>query len=441
MRKKIHRQLTGIALVAIIATLFLTLAFFYHQFKIQVTEDMKSYAQILKSVAQDNVFDFSEYHYDYDDIRVTLIKEDGTVWYDSKVVSVETMDNHRDREEVTEAFLTGEGESVRNSTTLSQNNYYYALLLNNGSVLRIGKAAASPTLIFLQALPALLVVLVILVCLCGCAAKILTDHLLEPIEQMAENLNDIDSVPVYEELEPFAEIITRQHRDIMKNAHMRQDFTANVTHELKTPLTSISGYAELIENHMAKGQEERFAREIHRNASRLLTLINDIIRLSQLDSVQQEFTAEPVDLYDVAQVCTGMLQLNAEKHGVQLELYGQRTIIHGNKQMLDELLYNLCDNGIRYNKDGGIVMIYVGTLSDGSAFVDVEDTGIGIPKEHQERIFERFYRVDKSRSKLTGGTGLGLAIVKHIVAEHNAVIKLESTEGVGTKIRVIFPKN
>lgn len=440
MRKKIHRQLMGIALVAICATLFLTLAFFYSQFVKQINEDLRSYAQILKTVEHISDYDLSQYNYQKDSVRVTLIHADGTVWYDSRVEDVSTMDNHAMREEVAMALQTGEGESIRKSATLAEYNFYYAILLASGDVLRIGQEAASPLLVIINALPALFLELLLLIVVCGVAAKVLTNHLVEPIEQMAENLNRIDGIPVYEELEPFVEMITRQHMDIMKSAKMRQEFTANVSHELKTPLTSISGYAELIQNHMANGQEERFATEIHRNASRLLTLINDIIRLSELDGTEQDGIMETVDLYELADVCVSMLQLNADKHEVQLSLIGESQKIIGNRQMLDELLYNLCDNAIRYNKKGGLVQVKIGRYDSGEVYVSVEDTGIGIPAEHQERIFERFYRVDKGRSKETGGTGLGLAIVKHIVSKHEADIKVESTVGFGTKIKVIFPK-
>ena len=253
---------------------------------------------------------------------------------------------------------------------------------------------------------------------------------------------------------PFVNTIRKQHDDILKNATMRQEFTANVSHELKTPLTSISGYSELIESGMATDQDvTRFAGEIHKNSKRLLTLINDIIRLSELDSTSEDENYEDIDLYDIAETCVDMLKINAENNDVTINLSGSHQVVHANRQMMEELVYNLCDNAIRYNKAGGRVDVKVDRekiddnkkdqtgqeISYDAVVLQVRDTGIGISEEHQGRIFERFYRVDKSRSKLTGGTGLGLAIVKHIVAKHpSAHIELDSTLGEGTDIRVVF---
>ena len=242
----------------------------------------------------------------------------------------------------------------------------------------------------------------------------------------------------YEELTPFIEMIKKQHQDIVESAQLRQEFTANVTHELKTPLTAISGYAELIETGMASEQDVvRFATGIHKSANRLLTLINDILRLSELDS-SQEMPVERLNLYQLATASVEMMGLSARKHQVSLEIQGEDSFVMGNKQMLEELLYNLCDNAIRYNNENGSIKVEV-TSAGKQTVLTVQDTGIGIPKEHQERIFERFYRVDKSRSKQTGGTGLGLAIVKHIISRHNAGIELQSEVGRGTTVRVIFP--
>ena len=231
------------------------------------------------------------------------------------------------------------------------------------------------------------------------------------------------------------EHIQSQHADIMRNATLRQDFTANVSHELKTPLTSISGYSELIENGMASEADTRkFAGEIHRNSERLLTLINDILRLSELDvSNDKHLSVEDVDLYDIALSCQAMLEPSAEKHNVKVLVSGSKCIVKADKQMMEELIYNLCDNAIRYNKPDGTVWIKVEDQC-----LEVKDNGIGISKEYQERIFERFFRVDKSRSKQTGGTGLGLAIVKHIVELHGAKVTLESDESVGTTVTVRF---
>ena len=255
---------------------------------------------------------------------------------------------------------------------------------------------------------------------------------------MAKDMDQLNYVDVYKELAPFVDTIQKQHKNIMKNAMMRQEFTANVSHELKTPLTSISGYAELIENGMATSQDTvRFASEIHKNAKRLLTLINDIIRLSELDVTDNNISFEECDLFEIANNCVDMLSLNAEKQEVHLEIEGEKKLVLGNKNMLEELVYNLIDKAIRNNRKNGQVTVSV-KEEDERVVLKVIDTGIGIKKEDQERIFERFYRVDKSRSKSTGGTGLGLAIVKHIVAQHAARIFVNSELDKGTEIKVVF---
>lgn len=218
----------------------------------------------------------------------------------------------------------------------------------------------------------------------------------------------------------------------------RREFTANVSHELKTPLQGIIGSAELIENGMVKPDDlPRFVGHIHAEAARLVTLIDDIIRLSQLDE-GDAMPTEPVDLLAVSQEAAENLQDAAAARGVTVDVTGQPAVIPGVRRLIYEIVYNLCDNAIKYNRDGGRVDVTVAADADGSS-VTVADTGIGIAPEHQGRVFERFYRVDKSHSKASGGTGLGLSIVKHAVQYHHGRIELESTPGTGTTIRVVFP--
>ena len=226
---------------------------------------------------------------------------------------------------------------------------------------------------------------------------------------------------------------------------IKQEFTANVSHELKTPLTSISGYAELIGSGMATGEDAaNFAGRIQRESKRLLALISDIIKLSKLDEGSDSENFETVDLLTVARECKDVLEISAGQSEVTVNVTGESCNVHGSHSQLTELVYNLIDNGIRYNRHGGEVNVSVSSSvgTDGSdiAVVTVSDTGIGIAKEHQLRVFERFYRVDKSRSKETGGTGLGLAIVKHVAERHGAKLELDSAVGRGSTIRVIFNK-
>ena len=218
----------------------------------------------------------------------------------------------------------------------------------------------------------------------------------------------------------------------------RREFTANVSHELKTPLQGIIGSAELIENGMVKpGDLPRFVGHIHAEAARLVTLIDDIIRLSQLDE-GDAMPTEPVDLLAVSQEAAENLHDAAAARNVTVSVTGQPAVLPGVRRLIYEIAYNLCDNAIKYNRDGGRVDVTVAADAGGSS-ITVADTGIGIAPEHQGRVFERFYRVDKSHSKASGGTGLGLSIVKHAVQYHHGRIELESTPGTGTTIRVVFP--
>jgi len=213
-----------------------------------------------------------------------------------------------------------------------------------------------------------------------------------------------------------------------KAEKMRREFTANVTHELKTPLTSISGYAEIIASGLVKPDDiPNFANKIHKESGRLLSLISDIMELSQLDEKFSDEEFAPVDLAGVAAEVAEDLRSNAEKHGITITVDTKTAVINGNRNQIYELIYNLCDNAIRYNRENGSVKIITGDDNE-HPFVKVADTGIGIPEKHHKRVFERFYRVDKSRSKETGGTGLGLAIVKHIIERHGGEISLESSE-------------
>ena len=219
----------------------------------------------------------------------------------------------------------------------------------------------------------------------------------------------------------------------------RREFTANVSHELKTPLQGIIGSAELLENGMVQPDDvPRFVGHIRKEAQRLVTLIGDIIRLSQLDE-GDEMPHETVDLLTLSQEAADDLASAAEQKNVTVSVTGESTCVSGVRRLLYEVIYNLCDNGVKYNVEGGSVSVRVGT-EDGKAVVSVADTGIGIAPEHQGRIFERFYRVDKSHSKASGGTGLGLSIVKHAVQYHHGTVELQSEEGKGTTIRILLPK-
>lgn len=439
LKRKINIQFMTITCSAIFITMVLLTFLFYNLFREEIMDDLSIYTEELKSMG---VFDVPKLQLtagESSQLRITLIEEDGTVIYDNQAEQT-VSENHNNRPEVEAARTDGRGQAIRTSQTMNKSTYYYAVLLDNGKILRVAKDAGNVWGIFSKVLPIILGVTLLMLVATIVLSHFFTQSIITPIEQVAKDMEHMECVKTYTELQPFLDTIAGQHADIMKNAKLRQEFTANVSHELKTPLTSISGYAELIATGMATDHDViRFSNEIHRNSNRLLTLINDIIRLSELDVVDNEPVLEEVDLFQIAQTAVDMLGFSSERHKVGIKMEGEACVLRADKKMMEELTYNLIDNAIRYNKEGGTVRVETKTGEETVSFI-VEDTGIGISKENQERIFERFYRVDKSHSKQIGGTGLGLAIVKHIVAKHKAEIKIDSEIGVGTRIEIILHK-
>ncbi len=441
MKNKINVRLVGIALIAVLATVIGTTIIYYNLFQKQVRTDLSVSAKLLRdthyfeSVNID--MDQIDLSTDLDELRVTWVAEDGMVLYDNDT-SAELLQNHNDRPEIQEAFRDGVGEAVRESDTMNKNTFYYAVLLDNGTVLRVATDAQSFGAVFLSVAPLITLIMLLVLSACVVISHLLTKQLLKPIEGMVTNLENADYEAPYKELEPLSELIRTQHMDVLSAVKARQDFTANVSHELKTPLTAISGYAELLEGGLV-GEEKQnhFYHEIHRNADRLIALINDIIKLSELDRVEKELEFEEFELYSLAKECVEELSVNAKLKEVSLAMEGETGMIRGNRDLVKELTENLVQNSIRYNNPGGKVTIAVRTIDHAICLI-VKDNGIGIPAADQQRVFERFYRVDKSRSKATGGTGLGLAIVKHIVEIHDARIELDSAPGVGTTITIWF---
>lgn len=441
MKSKINVRLVGIAVLAIFATVIGITIIYYNLFKKQVRTDLSVSAKILRdthyfeAVNIDTVrIDLST---DIHELRVTWIDKDGTVLYDNDT-SAELLSNHLDRPEIKEAFDNGVGESVRKSDTMNKNTFYYAVLLDNGTVLRVATNAQSLWAVFVSASPIIALIILFIIAICVAISHMLTKQLLKPIETMAENLENADYESPYRELDPLAEMLRTQHTDILMAAKARQDFTANVSHELKTPLTAISGYAELLGGGMIREEQRiHFCHEIQKNSERLLAVINDIIRLSDLDRKEMNTGFEEIDLQEIVNDCREELLVNAKQRNVDIYFELQSEPVHGNREMLKELVENLAQNAIRYNNQGGKVIISTGNR-EGIPVLIVRDNGIGIPASDQQRVFERFYRVDKSRSKASGGTGLGLAIVKHIVEIHDAKIELDSAPDVGTTVTVIF---
>lgn len=379
-------------------------------------------------------------------IRFTLIDEDGTVLYDNHVA---TRENHANRPEVQQALQNGTAFLTRTSATMGRETHYYAQRIETAAgtqVLRVAEEVDTTWGLTLSILPRLAVALLAILALGVWVAWYLTRRMVRPISEMAEHLDSIEADVPYEELIPLAQTVQRDRKLREDNETIRREFTANVTHELKTPLTSISGYAELIESGMAKAEDiPTFGHRIHKEAQRMIALVSDILQLSELDGMQQHNkTPElvPVDLAALVKEVAVTMTVNARKAYITLQYTVPDTpmMVRGNRDQLVELITNLCDNAIRYNRPGGHVQLRCEPGADGAPCLVVQDNGIGIPQDAQARVFERFYRVDKSRSKATGGTGLGLAIVKHIAALHDARIDLSSIVGTGTTVRVQFPK-
>ena len=436
MEEKITLHLFYMGLISALLAALCAGFVFFETFQAQVEQDLQQQAGIICAAyeSMDDPRDLSIIS--VEELRITLVDPDGNILYDNEADS-QTMANHLDRPEIRNALDNGEGSRHRTSVTLDRENYYYAQKLSDGNILRLSCSSGSIFKLYGAVIPYLVLAVCALMAISVVLAIYLTNRLLSPIKKLPDQLEDPhfqpDKQTLYPELIPFVEEI-KKHRD--ERDGMRQEFTANVSHELKTPLTSISGYAELIESGMAKDEDvRRFAGTIRKEAARLLSLISDIIRLSPLDEDESPVSETPVDLLALANECMESLEQNAGKKGVALSVEGESIIVTGEEANLWELVYNLMDNAIRYNRPNGMV-----TVTLRGRTLSVSDTGIGIPQEHQTRIFERFYRVDKSHSRATGGTGLGLSIVKHVAERHNARISIESTPGVGTTMSVTFPE-
>lgn len=536
-------------MVSILLTAVFTTGAFWVVFTNYEESNIRDFTQVLTTVYEVNGSTALERDYAYNDLRVTLIDDEGNVIFDSSSADSQTMQNHSDRPEFIQAMAEGEGASNRMSSTLNGTTYYYAIKVSDGNVLRVSKTVESMFGVFVQILPAVVVIIAVVFIICVVMSRHSAGRLVDPIDDMISNN---ENTP-YIELEPLTETISSQRKEIRsqikklqlekdkidtliqnmsegfilidmdknvlmmnnsatkfigaeenalsgesinKYSHnetvidcvesaiggegksgdmtikgrvlqiitnpvysngrqngviclmidvsakkkaekMRREFTANVTHELKTPLTSISGYAEIIASGLAKSDDiQGFAGKIQKESGRLLSLIGDIMELSKLDegSPDEDFTV--VDLFGIANEVAEDLRSNAEKNNITITVDAEKTLVNGIRNQLYELVYNLCDNAIRYNKPNGSVNISVKNCSD-NAVIKVSDTGIGIPEKHQKRVFERFYRVDKSRSKEKGGTGLGLAIVKHIAEIHGGKVTLNSNEN-GTVFTVTF---
>ena len=438
MRNKIQRNMVFMIVLTLLASYAFIIGIVYNQTYRIMRQDARQEAAYIKEAI--NLLG-SQYLQEMDDVntdtRVTQIDKEGTVLYDSHGINSKD-ENHAQRKEIKEALEKGHGQAKRMSETVGQELYYYATLLEDGTVLRVAKSMDGVSSTAVRVLPYMFGIGIALVVIAWRLSKWMASRLVQPINELdLERPLDSD---IYEELSPLLEAMDRQNREKEAVANMRKEFSANVSHELKTPLTSISGYAEIMKNGLVRPEDiSGFSERIYKEARRLITLIEDIIKLSKLDEESVELEKEDVDLYELTREIVSRLSPQAAQKNIRIELSGESVHYHGIRQILDEMVYNVCENAVKYNYENGKVSVWAGNTLNGPK-ISVSDTGIGIPKEHQERIFERFYRVDKSHSKERGGTGLGLSIVKHGALLHGAKVSVESEEGRGTKISMQFPR-
>lgn len=549
MTKKIFHSILLVACTVLLACYLVILTSLNDYFTSLRKSQLKTQLSFASTAVEDEGIEYLK-NVESGEYRLTLIDTDGTVLYDTGADAA-SMENHSDRREFQEAFLSGYGESHRYSRTLTEQTYYFAKKLSDDRVLRISTSQVTIVSLLLGMLQPLLVIAFLAILLSVFLAKRASLNLVKPLNNL--DLNDPLSNDVYEELSPLLRHMAQQNKQIAlqmdelsrsqnefnaitsnmseglivlnkdgvvvslntaarkifeaeedsigkdfltidrtpeisraiketlsgkkqeleyeKNGRNydlcinqivekdevigvlllaidntekiqaeqnRREFTANVSHELKTPLQSIIGSADLIESGLVKPEDmPRFIGHIKTDAARLVSLVSDIIRLSQLDE-NTEMNRENVDALSVAKEALEMVGPIAESRNISLTIKGEPAPLNSVHKLLYDIIYNLCDNAVKYNKEGGFVKVDVKTAGD-KVQVAVSDNGVGIAPADQSRVFERFYRVDKSHSRESGGTGLGLSIVKHAVAYLKGSISLESTLGKGTTITVSFP--
>ena len=414
----------------------------YNYFEQQIFNELENEATFIE--------DFILNH-QYDEIRnfdtknrITLIHKNGEVFFDNKV-DIQNLGNHFTREEILGALKNKQAKVSRFSSTMTEKTLYYAKQLSNQDILRISCNQHSVAVLVLGMSQSLLIMFVIAIIICAIIAKFVSKKIVEPLNKI--NLENPENSNVYHELKPFTHRIAEENFEKAQREELRQQFSANVSHELKTPLTSISGFAEILKNGGTDEQTTKdFANTIYEETQRMISLVNDIIKLSKLDekSISQE--KEEINLAELSkEIITALLPV-AEKKNVHIDFEAENpSFINGVRSVIYEMVYNLVENAIKYNKNDGKVIVKISKTSENfssklkqTVVLSVSDTGIGIPKNEQERIFERFYRIDKSRSKESGGTGLGLSIVKHGAKYHNAKVTLSSQEGKGSTFEIHF---
>ena len=447
MSRKIFFSIFIVSSVVMILVMAMGLWGLYNHFTEEQFEQLRNETQLVRQGLTMSGSDFFD-NLRTTNFRMTWITRDGRILYDSDADS-QQMANHLEREEIREALETGYGESQRFSSTLSAKQLYTAQLMDDGTVIRLSVTQSSISRLFRRLLIPVLSTLAVLFFLSMILAGSLTKKILEPINALdpdrpfanQELMAYPEIRPLLQKLEDQNQQIRKDHEELERSSLIRQEFTANVSHEMKTPLHVISGYAELIESGMARPEDvPGFAAKISSEAHRMTKLVEDTIDLSALDGGGADMKRVPADLYSIAQNAADALQTEADLKGITLDVSGESAVLNGVPEVLYSIVYNLCENAIKYSPENSRVRIRVNNLPD-QISLTVSDEGIGIAEEDLSRIFERFYRVDKSHSKEVGGTGLGLSIVKHAARMHNAEIRVNSIPGKGSEFTILFPVN
>ena len=448
MRSKIFRSIWLVLVSALLVSYGLIVGLLYSHFTNEQLDQLRNETRLASQAVMLGGLDFLD-GLGNTDYRITWITADGTILYDNEADTL-IMENHLEREEIRDALRTGYGESRRYSSTLFERQLYTAQRLPDGTVLRLSITQTTIWNIFLRFLLPLGLILLFEVFMSLLLASRLSKRIVGPLNEL--NLDsplENSGQEAYAEIMPLLKRLDDQHKQLAKDREelekaslIRQEFTANASHELKTPLHVISGYAELLESGMVPSEESRrlFAGNIRTESQRMSKLVEDIIDLSQLDGGGVGMTREHTDLYRIAVNAVESLEPTAADAGVTLRVSGESAVIYGVPQVLYSIIYNLCINAIHYSDRGGSALVTVRDFP-GYAELSVSDNGIGIPAQDLDRIFERFYRVDKSHSKEVGGTGLGLSIVKHAAKVHDAEISVRSELGKGSVFTVKFPKS
>ncbi len=458
MKRAIVKRFIVVLIVAMAISSIVISMSYYRLASHRVMEDMKPVLLLLDATIDWESSDLEKQIVEIskqmnDDYRITLIDQDGSVLADSETGNPETMENHKNRKEVKEAFQDGFGTKVRNSSTIKGSMMYAAYCSpTQHKVIRISIHHDVITDLMKMMVPSIVISLLLALSVAGVLTNKFADSVTKPILEISHKLEGIYDEKIdfnfphyqYDELNIIARTTTDMSKSVQdyirkleKEKTIRQEFFSNASHELKTPLTAIRGYAELLQSGMASDiqMQKEFLGRIHSEVEEMTSLINDILMISRLETKELMPTKEMLCVKSVAEEVKKTLKPLADENNVSLEIHCCDDFVYMDRSHLQGILSNLMGNAVKYNRPGGFVQTDI-TMDSTSLSIRVEDSGIGIAKEDQKRIFERFYRVDKGRSKRVAGTGLGLSIVKHVTEFYGGCVSVESQSGVGFKFFV-----